>query len=178
MSEIRNAVYCGRELFLAGINNGTNGNLSFRSGDKIYISRSGSVMSELKKSDFVKIDNPRASSESPSHAAVYSHSENIGAVLHTHPSAVIAFSLLSKKKFIKPADLEGSLYFPALFIIDTVKTPSAPDLPGKIIKHIDSGGVIIRGHGVFTFGKDIKDAYLKTLTINNICSIALSSGNK
>ncbi len=90
MNAIRKAVYYGRELFLAGINNGKNGNLSFRMDGKIYISRIGSVLSEMKKNDFVTIDIPFASSESPSHSEYYKHSPDTGAVLHTHPSNAIA----------------------------------------------------------------------------------------
>lgn len=176
MNQTRQAVYYGRELFLAGINNGTNGNLSFQRGKRIYISKSGSVLSEMRIRDFVPIDSDYASSEAPAHSAVYRHSPDTGAVLHIHPGSAIALSLLVKDSSIKAKDLEGSLYFPVIQIIDTEKVPSAPDLPVKIIKHIDSGGVIIRGHGIFTFGKDIKDAYLKALKINNICSIALSAG--
>jgi len=173
MDQVKSAIKYGRELFLAGVNNAANGNLSFRKGKNIFITRSGSVMSELSSRDLVNIDSELASCEAPTHKLILENTSQINAVLHTHSPNAIALSLKIKKKFIKPLDLEGLYHFPQIPVVTSKMVPNAPDLPKKILDNQHYQAVIVRGHGLFTFGQDVREAYLKALTVDNICKILL-----
>ena len=171
MNQLKEAIYYGRELFLAGVNNGANGNLSFKKKGQVLITRSGSVMSELTRVDFVKTTSANSSSETPAHQIIYDNNCKINAILHIHSSSAITLSLKTKKKNIVPVDLEGKYHFPTIPIITTKLIPGAPDLPAKLLKNHSTGAVIVRGHGVFVFGESIRECYLKALTVDNICGI-------
>ncbi len=175
MNIFNQAVKYGRELLLAGINNGSNGNLSFRSGKKVYITKSGAVLSELSRKDLVYINSAEASSESLAHQIIYAYIKEAGAVLHVHSLSAIALSLKQKNSFIEPLDLEGKYYFKKIPIVTTALVPGAKDLPKKLLDNYKYGAVIVRGHGVFVFGKDVRDCYLKACTIDNICRIILKT---
>lgn len=174
MNNPKSAIYYGRELFLAGINNGANGNFSFRQNNKVLITRSGAILSELKLKDFVSIDSPKASSESPAHRIIYENIPGIKAIFHIHSTSAVVLSLKTKENFIAPLDLEGKYYFERIPIINTKLVPGAKDLPGKLLVHQQLKAIIVRGHGVFVFGKTLQECFLRSCTIDNICKIILA----
>jgi L-fuculose-phosphate aldolase len=177
MNNREQLIHYTRELFLAGINNGANGNFSFREGKKIMITRSGSISSELTTADLVPISSPQASSEKPAHKFIYRNLPAVQAVFHTHSPAAIALSLKTKNQKILPLDLEGKYHFREIPIIETALVPGAEDLPKKLIEAAKaSPAVIVRGHGVFVCGKSLQECYTRTVTVHNICQIILLQG--
>jgi L-fuculose-phosphate aldolase len=174
MNNQEQIIHYTRELFLACINNGANGNFSFRDGNKIWITRSGAISSELGRRDFVEINSATASSENPSHQIIYQNFPEIKAVFHTHSPAAIALSLKLKRNKIIPLDLEGKYYFKEIPIITTELKPGAKDLPKQLLQQAEKhSAVIVRRHGVFVFGKSIPECYTRTITVNNICQIII-----
>lgn len=173
MNNFQEVIFYGRELFLAGINIGSNGNISFRQKNRIFITKSGSLLSQLQKKELVDINSKLASSESPSHKIIYENVPGINSIFHVHSLAAIKLSLRAKKNFVVPIDLEGKYYFEKIPVIETTLVPNAPDLPQKLLNSHKHGAVIVRGHGLFVFGKTIKECYTRTCTMDNICRILM-----
>lgn len=174
MNNVQEVIFYGRELFLAGINVGSNGNISFRWKNKIFITKSGSILSQLKKNELIDINSPQASSESPAHRIIYENLSEINAVFHVHSIAAIALSLKQKKAYFVPVDLEGKYYFNKIPVVETALVPGAPDLPKKLLDNHKYGAVIVRGHGVFVFGRSLQECYTRVCTIDNVCRLLLA----
>jgi len=89
----------GRDLFLAGHVTARHGNLSVRDGDRIYITRSGSMLSRLEPSDIITTriepsDRDRGCSrELVVHRAVYLATDAT-AICHAHPPHTMFRSLV------------------------------------------------------------------------------------
>ena len=79
----------GRDLFLAGAVTARHGNLSVRDGDRIFITRSGSMLSRLEPSDIIetRIDacemDAGCSRELVVHRAVYQATSTVSPVAAT-----------------------------------------------------------------------------------------------
>lgn len=89
--KLEQAVWIAHSLFERGKTAGSTANMSFRDGDKIYITGSGTCFGTLKKEEFAVIDmngnhvgGIKPSKEYPLHLSLYQEKENIGAVIHTH----------------------------------------------------------------------------------------------
>ncbi len=102
----------GRDLFLAGVISSHGGNMSVRMGDRILITRRGSMLARLEERDLIEIgleENDAnimlASTEIIVHRAIYQGTA-AQAIVHTHPPYAIARSLVSDE--IVPVDSEGS----------------------------------------------------------------------
>lgn len=85
------AVQIARSLFLRGKTSGTTANISFRYGNSVWISRSGSCFENLLPEDFVEVSlsgevlgSGKPSKELQLHLALYASDEKTGAVIHTH----------------------------------------------------------------------------------------------
>ena len=85
------AMWIAHSLFERGKTSGTTANLSFRFGDNVWITRSGSCFGTLGSDDFVCVErsghvvndgNP--SKELPLHLALYDACEATQAVIHIH----------------------------------------------------------------------------------------------
>lgn len=82
---------------------GSGGNISTKIGDKILISKAGSLFSDLKEEDICVIDkngnifegeNP--SSETPMHLAIYKNRPDINSVIHFHPVYATVYAVANK----------------------------------------------------------------------------------
>ena len=78
-------------LFARGKTNGTTANISFRCGDDVWISRSGSCFETLAPTDFVRVGldgkvrgSGKPSKELPLHLTLYKSDASTRAVIHTH----------------------------------------------------------------------------------------------
>ncbi len=82
----------GRDLFVAGHVTARHGNLSVRDGDRIFITRSGSMLSRLEPSDIIETtmtagpSDEGASRELVVHRAVYLATDARRSVTRTRPT--------------------------------------------------------------------------------------------
>lgn len=91
------------EMNQCGINQGTSGNLSVRSGNGMLITPSGMPYSTLSIGDIVYIDvagnseGPRQpSSEWRIHFDIYQSREDTRAILHAHPTECVALACMNR----------------------------------------------------------------------------------
>lgn len=85
------ALWIAHTLFVRNKVTGSTSNFSFRHGEKIFMTGSGSCFGTLKREDFSVLDcgfthigGPKPSKEWPLHRLLYEKDREIRAVLHTH----------------------------------------------------------------------------------------------
>jgi L-fuculose-phosphate aldolase len=166
----------GKAIFLAGLNNSHSGNISVRVGERILITRRGSMLGFLGDGDVVETGLERndsaialASTEIDVHRGIYKGTSAL-AVLHTHPLMATALSILEDE--IIPIDVEGSYYLrriPVLgFEYGTSSKEMAEELPKALKKYKI---VMVKGHGAFSVGATLEEGLHYAHMLENIAQI-------
>ena len=153
----------GNALFIMGLNHSHSGNISFRNGNKIYITRRGSMKGFLKSTDIICIGQGKSTMDNISSTEVNVHkaifrSVSTSAIVHCHPPIATSLSLIRNE--IIPIDVEGRLTLPKIPVLKCRKATASKELEEKLpplLKKYRS--VIIKGHGLFSVGKSLEDAF-------------------
>ena len=171
----------GRRFYARGWVMGTSGNFSLvqsRKPWRLLISSSGVPKGELKEAHFIQVDaNGRAlgrtklrpSAETLLHIVIAGE-RGAGAVLHTHSVASTVLSL--KHQAHGGVAIEGLEMLKGLSGVGTHEhrewLPIVPnsqdmgvlaaDLSAALTAHPEAHGVLIAGHGMYTWGKTLADA--------------------
>lgn len=176
----------------------TSTNISVRCGDDIVISKSGGAKEAYGQGDFLRlpIEHPaelslqgqgsaKPSAETPLHMQIYRLRPSAGAVIHTHS---IACTLLSE---LSPAS--QSLTLPALEMCKGIR--GVMDHQQRLTLPIFSNsqdmvavaeafasyesrgaiqmGLILRGHGLYAYGRDLAEAKRHVETYEYLLSYLL-----
>jgi L-fuculose-phosphate aldolase len=160
----------GRDLFLRGLISSHAGNISIRIGQKICITRRGSMLGRIAPDDLVDVDleKPdshvlRASSEVVVHRAVYRNTSAL-AIVHAHPPYATLLSMLCDE--LIPVDSEGSYLFKKVPVVSVEKTIGSREAAGLISECLkDFKIVMMRGHGSFARGDMLEEAYMLTSSL-------------
>lgn len=155
----------GAELLREGLIHSNAGNMSVRKGDVIYITGHGSCLGNIGCSDIVKVnlrDEKRdapASVEIKVHRAVYNYDDKIRAIVHAHPVYSIVLSFDYEK--IVPVDVEGQFYIPEIPVLfSCAETIGSECVQEKLPELLARNRIaVVRGHGVFSTGKTLDEAY-------------------
>ncbi|BAF59101.1 MAG: aldolase [Pelotomaculum sp.] len=166
----------GRDLFLAGLNSSHSGNLSVRCGDRIVITRRGSMLGHLEERDLIETGLEKndsniilASTEIGVHRAIYKRTPAL-AIVHAHPVHAIALSLLEDE--IIPLDSEGAYLLHRVPVIGAEHTIGSRELEEKLPGYLSEYKIaVVRGHGSFAVGQMLEEAYQWTSALENICRI-------
>jgi L-fuculose-phosphate aldolase len=166
----------GRDLFVAGLISSHGGNMSVRMGDRILITRRGSMLGRLTARDIIDIgldDNDAnvtlASTEIVVHRAIYQSTAAL-AIVHTHPPYAIAQSLV--KDEILPIDSEGSYLLHKVPVVSAELTAGSDEVAALVprwLKEYDL--VMLRGHGPFAIGHLLEEAYQLTSVFETTCRV-------
>jgi L-fuculose-phosphate aldolase len=166
----------GRDLFVAGLISSHGGNMSVRMGDRILITRRGSMLGRLTARDIIDIgldDNDAnvtlASTEIVVHRAIYQSTAAL-AIVHTHPPYAIAQSLV--KDEILPIDSEGSYLLHKVPVVSAELTAGSVEVAALVprwLKEYDL--VMLRGHGPFAIGHLLEEAYQLTSVFETTCRV-------
>ncbi len=99
----KNLIETALAMNTSGINSGTSGNLSIRSGQGMLITPSGIPYPDLRADDIVFVDEngepqgiQKPSSEWRFHHDIYRQREDARAILHAHPSSCATLACLHK----------------------------------------------------------------------------------
>jgi L-fuculose-phosphate aldolase len=171
----------GRMLWEHRLIHMTSGNMSLRKGSVIYVTRTGSLLGSLSSSDIVSVnlDNPNrdkgASSETPVHRAIYIANPGVGSVVHAHPPYATALSWDTTA--IQPVDSD-SLYIPEIPVLAECPYGEgsaciAEHFPKILASHHVA---MIRGHGAFSVGKDLREATARISMMENQCRLLFFRG--
>ncbi len=166
--------FYGREMFLQGINSSHSGNMSVRVGDRIFITRRGSMLSNLREGDLVETglqdDDSHitlASTEIRIHRAIYLQTSAL-AIVHAHPPFAIALSLMEEE--IRPVDTEGIYYFKSVPVVGAHLTVGSEEVAEKLPPLLQNYKVaMVRGHGSFAVGQMLEEAFQWTSSLEASC---------
>ena len=101
---MKEVIWVANLLFNRGLVTGSTGNISFRDGDTVYISKSGGCFGRLDENGFAKIAldgtilEGRPSKEYPLHLAMYRVSDENQVIIHTHSFYATLISCLKDKE--------------------------------------------------------------------------------
>ena len=183
------------ELPERGLIKYTWGNVSAVDREKglFVIKPSGVGYDDMKASDMVVCDfdgnviegdlNP--SSDMPTHAVLYKESPEIGAVVHTHSTwatiwaqagldvpamgtthADTFYGTVPCARFLTQAEIDrGYEEETGNAIVETFRE--------RGIKPMEVPGVLLHGHGPFTWAKDAKGAVLNAVVLDEVCKTNL-----
>lgn len=171
-----------RKIVNDGLVVGPGGNISARAGDKMYLSPSGFALEEIEPEQWIEVDIPtgeitdiglRPSSEVLMHLYGYRANPEMGAMVHTHPSHCIAFTLIEHDlpiMFPDQAALVGrTAYIP--YIIPT--TDLLADAVAE--KVVQASSILLGNHGLVTTGRNLREAYYRTQVVEESAKIYLSA---
>jgi len=165
----------GNALFISGLNHSHSGNISLRIGNKIYITRRGVMKGFLTKRDIIctGINNTwndyLDSTEINVHRAIY-RTTSSKAIVHCHPPIAIALSLIRNE--IIPIDVEGLIALPKIPVLKCLKATASKELEENLpplLKKYRS--VIIKGHGLFSAGQSLEEAFHYATLTEHIAKI-------
>ncbi|MCP4857093.1 MAG: class II aldolase/adducin family protein [Fuerstiella sp.] len=141
------------------------GNLSIRDGDDIWISPARVDKGNLSRNDIVCVKADGSveglhppSSEFPFHRAIYEARPDIGAIVHAHPVALVAFSICGQTpdtRLFHQAHSEcGRIGFAPYAL------PGSEQLGSRIAETFKtSDSVILENHGVVVGGNSLSHAF-------------------
>uniref|UniRef100_A0A7J2TKP4 Fructose-bisphosphate aldolase n=1 Tax=Archaeoglobus fulgidus TaxID=2234 RepID=A0A7J2TKP4_ARCFL len=163
---IEEAIEIGRLLFHMGLIDGASGNISFRDKE-ILITRTGANLDSLSHSDFVPISDPMASRDKAVHARIYELTD-FRAVIHCHGIFNVVLSLRARE--IIPLDLEGRIYFGKIPVIS--REFGSKEYVEEIASAVREFGVALAsGHGIYSAGKNLRDAFNKACYAEHSCKV-------
>lgn len=167
--KIQDAVWAAHSLFERGKTSGSSANLSFRHGDLVYITASGSCFGTLTEEDFavVRLDGTavngkKASKEFALHKHYYEKNPAVQAVIHTHGPYAVQWSC---RAFERDEDVIPN-YTPYLRMkVGTIALvpyapPGSEELFAAFRAALPKGdGYLLKNHGGIVGGKSVMDAF-------------------
>lgn len=181
-SKIREAIWVAHSLFERGKTSGSSANMSFKYGEQIYISASGSCFGTLSERDFVRIDKNgngewerKPSKEWPLHLAVYENFPETGAVIHTHSLYSILWSFvpdLKEDDCIPNHTPYLKMKLGTVGLIPYEKPGSQELFDAFRERSGKSNGYLLKNHGPVVPGKSIMDAFYSLEELEESAHIA------
>ncbi len=167
----------GDMAFLSHIVDASSGNLSVRTKNGVWITKTNRSLYNLRGKDIVKIGFKKdrgwdaASSEVDIHINLYKSVDSAKAIVHTHPPYTITLSL--KEKSIEPIDYEGKLFLRHIDVLDIPynRWSDAKDIIPDYFANSKNKIVIAKGHGVFAYSDTLFAAYQITSALESSAKI-------
>lgn len=167
---------------------GTSGNLSVydRESGVMVITPTSVAYETITPEDMVamKLDGEiveghyRPSSEWRMHAAVYAAKPEVAALIHTHSPYATAFAVNHKN--IPVILIEMVPFLGGDVPLAAFAVPGTPEVGDEAVKVLtDRTGCLLANHGVLTVGRDLEQAHLRAVYVEDaakICSIAMGNG--
>jgi L-fuculose-phosphate aldolase len=168
----------GRLAWEQGLFSSHGGNMSIRLGDRIIITRRGSMLGDLKEEDIIEtciegIDAhiTLASTEIIVHREIYKNTSAL-AVFHAHPPVATALSMLCNEIVLE--DSEGSYILKKVPVITAKRTVGSNEVAKILPEYLKEFKVVIlNGHGSFATGMLLEEAFSYTSTLEHSCKILL-----
>ncbi len=162
-----------------GLIKGTSGNISLRDDDEdvVAITPSGIAYNTMKAEDIAIvdmngkwIDGPyKPSSEVPMHTAVLRARPDIKATVHTH--GMFATIMAMGEEELKPTTPPQCEFVPVRVVPFTM--PGSSNLADIVVETLGDGrAVLLKNHGMFCCGKDMKAAMAATVYTEEMATTA------
>jgi L-fuculose-phosphate aldolase len=171
-------------LYYYGMTTMTGGNLSVKDSDgTVWISPSGVDKGSLRREDIVQIRPDgqiigihKPSVEYPFHMGVYKKRPDLGAVLHAHPPALVAFSLVRKAP--DTSIIPDAKLLCGDISIAAYACPGSAKLGENISLEFEKGinTVLLENHGVVVGSKDLFSAFMSFETLDYLARLEINAG--
>ena len=171
-----------RRLAELGMAKANGGNISIRlADDNFLVTPTGICLREVTAADLVTVDAEgtklqgagKPTMEVKSHLSIYERRPDVGAIIHCHPPAAVAWALAGKLPPLE-AYCEGYFLVGKVELIKPYQTP--PELPAVIKKHADkANGFLLVNHGLMMAGADLRTALLRVEDYELLCRTALDA---
>lgn len=167
-----------------GLAAGSAGNLSIRQDDGwILTTPSGRIKSRLSPKEMVEIaldgsprdtDAPSASSEVRMHLAIYQRRPDVRAIVHAHPKAATAISLLGRPWPNLCVTAEGAAAFGPVGVVPYIR-PGGWPLGEACAKRAAQGAstLILLNHGAVTMAQSLEAALAMMDALEHVCQLWL-----
>ncbi len=170
-----------QRIYDKGLTTTSGGNLSIMDSDgNIWITPAGIDKGTLTRKDIICVhpdgtcDGPhRPSSELPFHASVYNMRPDLKAVLHAHPPALVAFSIIRR---VPNLDLIPSVRKVCKDVqIAVYGVPGSDDLGNKVGAVFANGCDIamLENHGICIGAPDMFTAFQRFETLNYVAELEI-----
>jgi len=167
----------GQRLMNEHLVGGNFGNMSVRAEDGFCITPTGSYLNELSSIVHVPLhgDVPKqASSEYRVHREIYAKTDT-QAIVHAHPPYAVSASLMAGSSSLTPIDSEGKMFAPLIPIV--TGEPGTQELAINVSDALmHAPACIAMGHGTFSIGKTLEEAYLLSSLLEHSCTVLILTG--
>ena len=154
----------GRDLFVAGLTTSHGGNMSMCDGERVIITRRGSMLGRLTEDDLIETGmepcgaDERCSRELVVHRAIYA-ATGARAIVHAHPPQTVARSFSSD--VIVPADSEGLYVLGEVPVVSAAQTIASAEAGAVLAAALREAPVaVLRTHGPFAKGASLEEAFM------------------
>jgi L-fuculose-phosphate aldolase len=169
-----------RKLADLGLNKGTSGNCSVRSGDGFLVTPSGMPIDEMTPASMVqmqfdgsfelqiKSNAKKPSSEWRFHCDILKSRPEINAVIHTHSMFATTLACLHK-------DIPPFHYMIAVVGGDTIRCAPYALFGSQVLSDNalsalqDRKACLLANHGMIALGRDLEDVLAVTVEVENLC---------
>ncbi len=172
----------GRLAWEQGLFSSHGGNMSIRVGDRILITRRGSMLGALTDKDIVETSlygNDAfvtiASTEIVVHRAIYNETTAL-AIFHAHPPNAVALSFSSDS--IVPEDSEGCYIIKKVPVVEARLTVGAKEVAQLLPQYLKNFRIVmLKGHGSFATGTLLEEAFSITSSLEHSARIMVIMKN-
>lgn len=186
----RDLANCVRILVAEGLFELIYGHMSCRKADGrgIWILRhvhdGGPHPAEVTADDIIEMDEDgvvrEAGDEAPGerfiHTEIYRQRPDVQAVVHCHPKVPVAFSVADVE--IRPVDHLGVIFAPSVPIYDFSGQIDSPERAEEMAKVLgDRRAVLLRSHGVAVVGRNVVEACVATLALDQTARIQMMAAS-
>ncbi len=179
---IKDLVSYTRLLYERHLVHAEGGNTSLRTGDEVWITRTGAVLGSLIDADLTRItlqgkviEGLKPSKEWPMHVAMYAARPEVQAIIHIHPTYSIAYSTLvepgldvlpaySSALYRRVGQVPMIPYYP-------VGSPELHQAIAELAPHFCS--ILMRHHGLTVASDSLASAMGMVEEIEQCCQVAL-----
>jgi L-fuculose-phosphate aldolase len=164
-----------QRLITTGLNKGTAGNCSVRSGDSFLVTPSGMAVEDMTADSMVQMQfdgsyeqNKIPSSEWRFHRDILANRPDVNAIVHTHSMFTTTLACLHK-------DIPPFHYMIAVAGGDTIRCAPYALFGSQALSDnalealIDRKACLLANHGMIALGKDLYDALAVTVEVENLC---------
>jgi L-fuculose-phosphate aldolase len=170
-------VRIGRDLWDSGSVSSHGGNMSVREGDRLTITRTGSMLGHLGPDDVIETSlaacgepaDAHCSVELVVHRAIYARTD-ARAIVHAHTAHTIARSL--SDDVIVPVDSESLLRIGDAPVVTAERSVGSAEAGEALaLALVDRRVAVLRGHGTFAKGASLEDAFQAVSCLELSCAV-------
>ena len=166
----------GRDIYLARLISSHGGNMSVRVGDRVLITRRGSMLGRMQPHDIIETalehddsEIALASTEIVVHRAIYQQTNGL-AIVHTHSPHTILRSMIDDE--IVPIDSEASYLLHKVPVFSLPQTAGSTEVAEVVAQGLrEYKCVLLRGHGPFAIGTVLEEAFQWISCLEMACKI-------